>query len=159
MPIERALGSYYDPLEEAKADMCGLHSLIYLLGKGVIPKSATEEQFASYLAGILRTVRFGTAEAHGRAEIIEFNYLMKEGAISYDAQTDKYQVNYDRMPEAVKKLTEELLLIEATGDQQRAKTLFTKFGNMPDFMKKSIEKLQQIPVDSAPQFAFPVKVY
>jgi len=104
-------------------------------------------------------VRFGTAEAHGRAEIIEFNYLMKEGAISYDAQTDKYQVNYDRMPEAVKKLTEELLLIEATGDQQRAKTLFTKFGNMPDFMKKSIEKLQQIPVDSAPQFAFPVKVY
>jgi len=159
VPIVRALGSYYDPLEEAKADMCGLHSLIYLLGKGVIPKSATEEQFASYLAGILRTVRFGTAEAHGRAEIIEFNYLMKEGAISYDAQTDKYQVNYDRMPEAVKKLTEELLLIEATGDQQRAKTLFTKFGNMPDFMKKSIEKLQQIPVDSAPQFAFPVKVY
>jgi hypothetical protein len=47
-----------------------------------LPKEKLEEYYASYLAGIFRTIRFGTGEAHGQAEMMEFNYLLERGASS-----------------------------------------------------------------------------
>ena len=68
-------------LEEAKADVVGMFALKWLVDHGVLPKEKLEEYYASYVAGIFRTLRFGAAEAHGRAQMMEFNYLSEHGAI------------------------------------------------------------------------------
>src|SRR3954453_13264377 len=79
--IREAMAGNFSGLEEAKADVVGMFALKWLADKGVLKKERLEEYYASYVAGIFRTVRFGTGEAHGRAEMMEFNYLASQGAI------------------------------------------------------------------------------
>src|SRR5204862_1774559 len=83
--IREAIGPAYSGLEEAKADVAGMFGLKWLVDRGSLSKDRLEEYYASYLAGIFRTLRFGTGEAHGRAEMMEFNYLLQEKAITRDA--------------------------------------------------------------------------
>ena len=91
--IREAIGPAYSGLEEAKADVTGMFGLKWLVDQGALPKERLEEYYASYVAGIFRTVRFGTAEAHGRAEMMEFNYLAEKGAIVRES-SGRYSIDY-----------------------------------------------------------------
>jgi hypothetical protein len=87
VPIHESLGPIYSALEEAKADVTGMFALRWLIQHDVLPREREPEFDASYFAGLLRSVRFGTAEAHGRAQLMEFNYLVEKGAILPHAAT------------------------------------------------------------------------
>src|SRR5580700_11017537 len=91
--IREAIGPAFSGLEEAKADVTGMFALKWLVDHDALPKEKLEEYYASYVGGIFRTVRFGTAEAHGQAEMMEFNYLSERGAISRNAN-GKYAIDY-----------------------------------------------------------------
>ncbi len=114
--IREAIGPQFSGLEEAKADVVGMFGLKWLIDNGAVPKEKLQEYYASYVGGMFRTVRFGTAEAHGQAEMMEFNYLSERGAIRRNA-TGRYAVDFEKMPGAVADLAKELLEIEATGDR------------------------------------------
>ena len=79
--IREAIGPIYGGLEEAKADVVGMFALKWLVDHGVLPKEKLQEYYASYVAGNFRTLRFGAAEAHGQAEMMEFNYYLEHGAV------------------------------------------------------------------------------
>src|ERR1700687_1082246 len=79
--IREAIGPAYPGLEEAKADVVGMFGLQWMVDRGALPKEKLEEYYASYIAGIFRTVRFGTGEAHGRAQMMELNFLSDQGAL------------------------------------------------------------------------------
>src|ERR1700680_1245731 len=106
--IRVAIGGSFSGLEEAKADGVGMFGLQWLQAHGVISKEKLEEDYISYVAGNLRTIRFGIAEPHGRAEMMEFNYLSTQGAITRDA-TGRYAVVLEKIPAAVAALAKELL--------------------------------------------------
>jgi hypothetical protein len=152
--IRESIGPAFSGLEEAKADVVGLYGLHWLVEHGVLPKERMEEYYASYLAGIFRTVRFGTAEAHGRAEMMEFNYLSEHGGIQQDA-SGRYAVDFAKMPDAVAALAKELLEIEATGDRDRAEKWFAKYGAMPAELQTELKSASDVPVDIDPVSAFP----
>jgi len=155
MSINEAIGPAYSPLEEAKADVVGVNGLGWLVGHEALPKERLEGYYASYVAGIFRTVRFGIAEAHGAAQMMEFNYLSEQGAIRWDAAAGKYAIDYARMPTAIAALAKELLEMEATGDRARVEKWFQKYGAMPDTLKSALSKASDIPVDIDPIFSFP----
>jgi len=151
--IRESIGPTFSGLEEAKADVTGMFGLKYLVDHGALPKEKLEEFYCSYVGGIFRTVRFGVAEAHGQAEMMEFNYLSSRGAIKRDA-TGRYNIDYDKMPDAMADLAKELLEIEATGDRQRAENWFQKYGTMPEELKVALKaKTSAIPVDVDPIFS------
>jgi Peptidase family M49 len=152
--IRQSIGPAYSGLEEAKADAVGLFGLNWLIEKGVLPKEKDVTYYASYVAGIFRTVRFGVAEAHGRAEMMEFNYLYEQGAITRNAKTGRYAIDYPKMPDAIAALAKELLEIEATGDRNRAEQWFKKYGSMPAELKSSLANVKDVPVDIDPVSAF-----
>jgi hypothetical protein len=152
--IRESLGPIFSAVEEAKADIVGLFALNWLMDKGVLPKQKLPEVYSSHLAGIFRTVRFGVAEAHSRAEMMEFNYLVEKGAVTRDAKTSRYAIDYDKMTAAVASLAKELLEIEATGDRNRAEQWFRKYGTMPAELKSSLANIQDVPVDIDPVSAF-----
>ena len=154
MDIRAAIGPTYAGLEEAKADMVGLFALDWLMEKGVMPKELAPEVYASDVAGIFRTVRFGVAEAHGRAEMMEFNYLSEQRAITQDAKTGRYVVDFEKMPAAIASLAKELLEIEATGDRNRAEQWFKKYDSMPPGLKSTLANIKDVPVDVDPVSAF-----
>jgi hypothetical protein len=152
--IRQSLGPVYSAVEEAKADVAGLFGLAWLMEKGVLPVEKAREYYASYVAGIFRTVRFGVAEAHGRAEMMEFNYLAEQGAIARDAKTGRYAIEFIKMPGAIAQLAKELLEIEATGDRNRAEQWFRKYDAMPAELKSLLANVKDVPVDVDPVSAF-----
>jgi len=152
--IREAIGPAYSGLEEAKADVVGMFGEQWLMDHAVLPKARTEEFYASYLAGILRTVRFGTGEAHGRAQTMEFNYLSERKAITRDA-AGKYAVDLSKAPNVIAALAKELLEIEATGDRTRAESWFNKYDIMPAELKIALGASSSVPVDIDPVFSFP----
>ncbi len=151
--IREAIGPIFSGLEEAKADVVGMFGLKWLIDHDALPKNKLEEFYASYVAGIFRTVRFGVAEAHGQAEMMEFNYLSERGAIVRQG-AGRYAIDYGRMPGAMNDLAKELLEIEATGDRGRAENWFKKYGTMPTELRASLKLAAEVPVDVDPVFSF-----
>jgi hypothetical protein len=150
--IREAMGPVYSGLEEAKADVVGMFALKWLVDRGVLPRERLEEYYASYVAGIFRTVRFGTGEAHGRAEMMEFNYLAEQGAITVAGE--RYRVDYGKAPPAIERLAKELLDQEATGDRARAAAWFTKYDRMPQTLTNVLAGANAVPIDVDPVFSF-----
>src|SRR5260370_35462705 len=148
------LGPIYSGVEEAKADVVGLFGLNWLMEMEVVQKEKAQEVYASYVAGIFRSVRFGGAEAHGRAEMMEFNYLAEQNAVALDRKTGRYAIDYAKMTPAIAALAKELLEIEATGDRNRAEQWFQKYGTMPAALKSSLANVKDVPVDVDPWIAF-----
>jgi hypothetical protein len=155
--IREALADVFAGLEEAKADVVGMYGLKFLMDKGVLPKEREQEYYASYVAGIFRTVRFGVGEAHGRAEMMEFNYLSERKAVVRDT-SGRYHIDYGKIPEVIASLAKELLEQEATGDRSRAAAWFQKYDVMPNELKSALAELRTVPVDVDPVQPFPEKI-
>ena len=155
--IAEAIGPLQSALEEAKADIVGMYALDWLMNRGALPKSRANDYYASYVAGILRSVRFGVAEAHGRAEMMVFNYLSEQHAINREP-SGRYAIDFSKMPGAMASLAKELLEIEATGDRGRAERWFAKYDKMPDTLRAALAKTSSVPVDIDPVSAFPDRI-
>ncbi len=153
--IREAIGPAYSALEESKADVVGMLCLAWLVDHHVLPEAKLYGYYASYIAGNLRSVRFGVAEAHSRGEMMEFNFLLEHGAISYDPGSKRYLVQFAKMPEAIATLAKKLLEIEARGDRQAAEQWFDHYGTMPPELREALTKTKAIPVDIDPTFSFP----
>jgi hypothetical protein len=151
--IREAIGPAYPGLEEAKADVVGMFGLGWLVDHDALPKRRLQEYYASYVAGIFRTVRYGVAEAHGQAEMMEFNYYAERQAIV--EQNGRWAIDYAKMPAAIAALAKELLEIEATGDRSRAEQWFAKYRTMPANLTQSLARVHGVPVDVDPTFDWP----
>jgi hypothetical protein len=150
--IREAIGPAFSGLEEAKADVVGMFGLKWLVDHQALPKDRLEEYYASYVAGLFRTLRFGTGEAHGRAEMMEFNYLLSNGALSH--KNGKYVIDYARMPGTLAQLAKVLLDFEAGGERAGTESWFAKYDTMPADLTRALAATSGIPVDIDPRFSF-----
>ena len=150
--IREAMGPVYSGLEESKADVTGMLNLEWLMAHGALPRAKSEEYYASYVAGLFRTLRFGTGEAHGRAEMMEFNYLLENRALAYAG--GRYTVDFGRMAPVIAQLAKTLLLFEARGDRAGAEAWFAKYDKMPAELTAALAGTKDIPVDVDPVFGW-----
>src|SRR5256714_1638856 len=150
--VRLQLKELYSAIEEAKADVTGLWALQYLIDKGVIDKSMQRTLYTTYLASMFRSVRFGINEAHGRGVAMQFNYFTDEGAITYNEQTGKFSVDESKIRDAVRKLTNGLLTLEAEGSYDKARAILVKYAVIRLPMKNALDKLKSVPVDIEPIF-------
>jgi hypothetical protein len=150
--IREAVGPAFSGLEEAKADVVGMFGLAWLMDHGALPKDRAQEYYASYVAGLFRTLRFGTGEAHGRAEMMEFNYLLENHALSL--ASGRYTVDYRKVPPVLAQLAKILLGFEARGDRAGTEAWFARYDKMPADLVKALAATSQIPVDVEPVFSF-----
>jgi hypothetical protein len=147
-PVRDALKETYSSIEECKADIGGLFIIKKLREMGLITEGTMEQNYITYVAGIFRSVRFGAASAHAKANLLAFNHFMEKGAVERK-ENGKYFIHVDKMPEAVESLLNKILTIQGDGNYDAAKKWLEKDAVMPDFMKKDLEKVNQsgIPVD------------
>ena len=150
--VRLQLKDKYSSIEEAKADVTGLWALQYLIDKGVVDKSMQRTLYTTYLASMFRSVRFGITESHGRGVAMQFNYFTDEGAIKFDERTGKFSVDETKIRGAVRKLTNELLTIEAEGSYDKAKAILDKYAVTRPPMKSALDRLKNVPVDIEPIF-------
>jgi hypothetical protein len=150
--VRQAMKDLSSALEEAKADISGLFALQYLIDKGVVDKTMEQKMYVTFLASMFRTIRFGAKDAHGRGMALQFNYLMDEGALHYHPTFGAFYVDFDRIKPAVRKLTSEIMMIQAEGSYEKAKALLDKYAEIRTVMKKVVNRLGDIPVDIEPVF-------
>ena len=149
--IDEAIGGAYDELEESKADVTGIFLAKWLVDRKILPDSMLNRIYGSYAGDMFRTLRFGAGEAHGRAELMEFNYLLEQGAIRQGAD-GRYAADYTAMPGAIASLAQKLLTFEAEGDRAGVEAWYAKYDVMPGSLTKALESIKDIPVEIAPEF-------
>lgn len=111
-----------------------------------------EGHLVSYLASLFRTIRFGTGEAHGLAALVSLNWYLEHGGVTHDAESGRFSVEPEALLKSVEGLTHELLMIEATGDRERAERLREDYGSEPDLLADALDRLADLPVDVAPLY-------
>jgi tetratricopeptide (TPR) repeat protein len=147
-PVRKALGSEYSAYEEAKADVLGLYMISELIKKGEVTDLTEEECIATYVAGLFRSIRFGVTEAHGRANILCFNYFEKNGAFTRDAK-GIYTINYDKAKECIRSWAKFLIEMEGNGDMVAATKYSKANAVISKTLQQDLDKInsQGIPVD------------
>ena len=151
--VSQELKETYSTLEEAKADIVGLFQFPFMVEKGIFSKALGEEVYASFVGGIFRSVRFGIEEAHGGGNVIILNYLMEKGGIEYNKTTEKFHVNDNKIKNAVRDLSRDILMIQAEGDYDGAKAFIANYRKISPELKTALSKLSDIPVDIRPVYS------
>ncbi len=150
--VNQALREHYSAIEEAKADVTGLHSLTVLAQRGLYDADFVRRAFLGHFADLFRSVRFGANEAHGKSALIQFNYFVEKGAITHDAETGVFTADYDRLVRANRDLARELLTLQAEGSYEKAAALLERYGTMRPEMRAALDRLGDVPVDIRPQY-------
>ena len=147
--VREALTDLASGYEEGKADILGLYMIGKLGEMGELDAAKRRDNYVTFLAGIFRSVRFGASSAHGKANMLAFNYLQNEGAFSRDEATGRYRVDFDRMEKAVNSLSARILTLQGDGDYAGAKKLQDELGNTGAALQADLDRLQarSIPVD------------
>jgi hypothetical protein len=152
--VRLELQETYSTIEETKADIMGMWTILKLqqAGRDYFPKSITEQQPVTFLAGMFRSVRFGISSAHGQANAIQFNYLLEQGAISRDPDTGRFRADFARFLPAVELLLNKVLVVQAEGDLEAARALIDRYAKAPEVLTEALGKLTSVPVDIQPVF-------
>jgi len=147
--VRTALQDQFSVFEEGKADILGLFMITKLAEKGELDKSKLMDNYVTFLAGILRSVRFGASDAHGKANMVRFNFFKERGAFSRDATTGRYRVDFDKMSAAMNALSDKLLTIQGNGDYAVAKQFNDEMGKVDSELAGDLQRLQHanIPTD------------
>jgi hypothetical protein len=147
--VRKALKDQASSFEEGKADILGLYMVTKLAAKGELDKSKLMDNYVTFLAGILRSVRFGASDAHAKANMVRFNFFKQQGAFSRDEASGRYRVDFDKMTAAMNALSAKLLTIQGDGDYAAAKQLTDQMGAVDAQLAGDLKRLDQahIPVD------------
>jgi len=145
--VRNSLKELASALEEGKADILGLYMVQQLHKKGEIDGDM-KDYMTTFMAGIFRSVRFGASSAHGKANMIRFNFFKEKGAFTKN-ENGTYKVNYDKMEEAMKDLSSMILTLQGTGDYNGVAKLVEEKGVISADLQSDLDKLMEanIPVD------------
>ena len=146
--VRQALKEHASALEEGKADILGLYMVQQLLAKGVIDEGMLEDYYVTFMAGIFRSVRFGASSAHGKANMIRFNFFQEHQAFSR-TEDGLYLVDMQKMGEAIDALSNTILTLQGDGDYAGVATLVADKGVIKAQLQQDLDKLTaaDIPVD------------
>lgn len=141
--VREALKDTYSSMEEGKADILGLWCVYKLNEMGELGDKDMMDNFVTFMAGIFRSVRFGAASAHGKANMIRFYYFQETGAFERNEATGTYRVNFEKMREAMLSLSENILKIQGDGDYDAAVNLIKEKGYIREALQKDLERISK----------------
>ena len=145
--VRTSLKEYASALEEGKADILGLYMVQQLHKKGEL-KEDLKDNMVTFMAGIFRSVRFGASSAHGKANMIRFNFFQQMGAFTRN-EDGTYKVNFQKMESAMEMLSKVILTYQGDGDYEGVSKFVGNYGSIPEQLQKDLDRLSKasIPVD------------
>ena len=153
--VDEAMGSEKTTWEEAKADILGLFMVSSLIDMGEITDITKEESIATFIAGIVRSVRFGFASSHGKANMMCYNYMEKNGAFSRNEE-GKWVIDFEKAAECINSWANLIIETQATGNVEFAKAYSAENASIGEALAADIEKINGagIPRDIVFDFAW-----
>ncbi|HNS18632.1 MAG TPA: Zn-dependent hydrolase [Bacteroidales bacterium] len=146
--VRNALKEQYSALEEGKADIMGLFLMTKLYEMGEITEEALKESYITFFAGIFRSSRFGAASAHGKANMMRFNYFEEKGVFTRSEQ-GYFTVDFEKMKAAMTTLVQDILHVQGDGNYDLAKQWIAEKGVIMPQLQADLDRLNSsgIPVD------------
>lgn len=138
--VDAVMGTEKTSWEEAKADILGLFMVTKLVEMGEITNITAEDAIATYIAGILRSVRFGAASSHGKANMMCFNYMEKTGAFSRDAK-GQYVIDFQKAKEEMNGWAELILKTQGDGNVEFAAKYRAENGGITPALQADLDKI------------------
>jgi hypothetical protein len=147
--VREAMLDLASSLEEGKADVLGLYMITELHDNGEMGEAILEDYYVTFMAGMFRSVRFGASDAHGKANMVRFNYFKDAGAFVRDTESGRYKVDFERMRSAIYGLSHDLLVLQGDGDYAGALELTNTRGIVDRSLQADLDRLTaaDIPVD------------
>lgn len=146
--VREALKEKYSSLEEGKADIMGLYIASKMYEKGELTEGEVMDNFVTFFAGIFRSSRFGAASAHGKANMMRFNYFAEKGAFT---RSDEgiYTIHFEKMKEAMVGSLQDILHLQGDGDYEATAKLIEETGIIKPMLQSDLDRLSaaNIPVD------------
>ena len=145
--VREALKEHASALEEGKADILGLYMITQLHAKGEI-EGDLKSYYTTFMASIFRSIRFGTSSAHGKANMIRFNFFKDEG-VFMRSEAGIYKIDYDKMNDAMNALSAKILQLQGDGDYEGVAKLVAEETVIKVDLQSDLERLSDlgIPVD------------
>ena len=147
--VREAMLDLASTIEEGKADILGLYMITELHKAGELGDVDLRDYYTTFMAGVFRSIRFGASNAHGRANMVRFNYFLDEDAFVRDSETGTYRVDYGKMESAITGLSRLLLTLQGDGDYDGAAELTNTKGKISRELQNDFDRLANaaIPVD------------
>ncbi len=139
--VRKALKEYYSPVEESKADILGLFLVKQLADMDELEDKEIKDNYVTFMASIFRSIRFGAASSHGKANMMRFNYFKEMGAFTRDSETGTYKVDFEKMTEAMNTLGNKILTMQGDGNYDAAKKMVDEKSVIEDQLQKDLDRL------------------
>lgn len=146
--VKDALKEYATSIEEGKADIMGLYLVTKLYEMGELTEGEVMDNYVTFFAGIFRSSRFGAASAHGKANMMRFDYFLEKEAFTKN-EDGTYTVNFEKMHDAMISLMQKILTIQGDGDYEAAGKWIAEKGVVLPMLQADLDKINSanIPVD------------
>ncbi len=147
--VRSALKEQYSAMEEGKADILGLFLITRMAEAGMLGEKDLMDNYVTFMASIFRSIRFGVASSHGKANMIRFYYFQEAGAFTKNESSGTYSINFEQMQKAMNDLACLILTIQGDGDYRLAARLVEETGFIREELQADLDRLQElsIPVD------------
>lgn len=147
--VRQAMLDLASTMEEGKADILGLYMITELHKAGELGDVDLRDYYTTFMTSVFRSIRFGASNAHGKANMVRFNYFLDEGAFVRDAAAGTYRVDYGKMESAMTGLSRLLLTLQGDGDYDGAARLTNTQGEISRELQNDLDRLTdaKIPVD------------
>lgn len=147
--VREALKEHASALEEGKADVLGLYMVTQLREDEMVTEGSIEDNYVTFMTSIFRSIRFGSSSAHGKANLIRFNFFKEQRAFSFEKETGTYRVNFEKIEEATNALSAKILMLQGDGDYEGVAEFIKKYGQVGNQLRASLDRLDSkgIPTD------------
>jgi hypothetical protein len=145
--LDAALLENSSALEEMKADLVALFVAEALRKQGYY----TAEQLRSvYASGILRVLQNNKPrrdQAYNTMQLMQWNFFMENGLLTFDAPTGKLKINYDKYHSVVVRLLAKVLEVQYEGDKAASDRFIEQYTtwdeNLHGVLAKNIREQQR----------------
>ena len=147
--VREAMLDMASSMEEGKADILGLYMITELHKAGELGETDLHNNYVTFMTSVFRSIRFGASSAHGKANMVRFNFFLESGAFARDAETGRYSVDFEKMEESMTDLSRLLLTLQGDGDYEGAVELAGTKGVINAQLQADLDRLTDasIPVD------------
>lgn len=151
--VDDAMGAEKTTWEEAKADILGLFMVCKLIEMGEIEGITKEDALTTFIAGLVRSVRFGSASSHGKANMMCYNFMQENGAFTRN-EDGTMHIDFSKALEAVDSWAELILTVQATGNAGFAAQYSSEHARVTDELAEDIAKVNGAGIPRDIRFEF-----
>lgn len=145
--LDTALEDASSLLEEMKADLVSLYVAAALRKQGYYTDAQLRAVYASGINRVLQNNRPRRDQPYRTMQLMQWNYFLEHGLLSFDPQAERLRIHYDKYHETVGGLLKRVLEVQYEGDRAAAERFieqYTKWDeNLHGVIAKNIREQQR----------------